>query len=69
MENVTLNVIYNEIKKLEKMVYVIDQKVENYRGLEILNQEEMKKLKQISKEMKTSSKSIKEFSKEMGVEL
>ena len=67
MENVTLNVIYEEIKKLETLVYKMDQKVENFMGLEIINENEMKKLKQISTEMKTKSKSLEQIAQETDV--
>lgn len=69
MENVTLAVIYDELKKLEKLVYSVDQKIENFMGFEKISKAELVRLKKTSKEMANKSKSLSVIASEMGVNL
>jgi hypothetical protein len=69
MENVTLDIVYNEIKKLELVVQRMDEKVENFMGFFALTKQERIKLLKLKSESKKTSVSINEFAKEMGVEL
>lgn len=70
MENITLNVIYDELKSLERLVRKVDQKVEHFMGFETLSKKELAKLKVISKETTSQTgKSLSALAHELGVQL
>lgn len=69
MENVTLDMVYEELKRIEKTVNKVDQKIENFMGFEHVSKEELKRLEKISQESKKSYKTLDQVADELGVTL
>ena len=69
MENVTLDMLYDELKKIEQSVHRVDQKIENFMGFEKVSKKEVKRLDAISKETRKSSKTLDQLANELGVKL
>lgn len=69
MENVTLNMVYEELKRIEKTVSKVDQKIENFMGFEQVSKKELKKLEKLSQESKKSYKTLNKVAEELGVTL
>ena len=69
MENITLEVIYHELKKIEQLVYKMDEKVENFMGVELIPKKELEILKKTSKKTKSDHKPLSQLSNELGVEI
>ena len=69
MENVTLDIVYEELKKIEKTVQRVDQKIENFMGFERVPRKELAHLDKISKETRKSSKTLDRVARDLGVTL
>ena len=69
MENVTLDIVYSEIKKLEMAVKQVDEKVENFMGFFELDNKEKAELLRIKTDSKTISISLNKLADELKVGL
>ena len=69
MENVTINMVYEELKRIENTINKVDQRIENFMGFEHVSKKELKKLEKISEESKKSYKTLHQVAKELGVTL
>ncbi|MBI5228186.1 hypothetical protein HY988_06360 [Candidatus Micrarchaeota archaeon] len=69
MENVTLNMLYEELKKIEKTVQRVDQKIENFIGFEAISKKEVENLNRISARSKKNYKPLDKLAQELEVKL